>query len=146
MATGLSGKSKFALCIFMASVFCFSIRPAMAGTVQVYAKFELPLTLPFGVHSGTYEAVTKVFSVAAYSQLRFYASIASGSTVNATILATDSTGTKIYGLLGGFELNAASPAGSSASVVFDCPGQYVVINFTSSEASSVNTAIFGFQP
>jgi len=139
-------KSKLVLPIFMASIFCFFIPPAIAGTVQICEGSDLPLTLPFGVISGTYELVKGPFSVAAYSQLRLYASISSGSSINVSIMATDITGKKIYGLLDSFDLNAGSATGSSTSRVYECPGLYVVVDFTSTGASAVNTAVFGLSP
>ena len=139
-------KSKLVLPIFMASIFCFFIPPAIAGTVQICEGSDLPLTLPFGVISGTYELVKGPFSVAAYSQLRLYASISSGSSINVSIMATDSTGKNTYGILDSFELNAEAASGASASKAYECPGRYVVVDFTSTGASTVNTAVFGFKP
>jgi hypothetical protein len=152
MAAKLSGKGKFGLCIIMASIFCCFIPAAQAATAPVqgsnliYSAVSLQLNITFGFSPGTFQLVKGPFSVAAYSQLRFYASVSSGAPVTVSITATDSTGKNIYGLLDSFTLNPGTTAGSSATKVYDSPGQWVTVTFTYSQASIINTALFGYLP
>lgn len=145
MALRTPGKGRFALCIFLALIFCCSIPAAMATTVKVFSGTNLQLKLPFGVNSGTFEAVVGPLTVNLYTQIRFYGTIVTGSVVNVTIAATNQNGVP-YGILDTFSLNASSSSAAFTSREYDTPAQYIVVTFTSSAAASVNTAIFGQQP
>jgi hypothetical protein len=147
-AARFSGKGKIALSLFMASIFCLFTQPVMAtGTELIHAVIDLPLTLPFGVNSGTYQATLGPHPVSEFSKLRIYASIYSGSSITVTITVTDKTGKKVYGTLDTFTLSSSTTIGTSTSAVYDCPGTYVVIQFTSGEAATaVSTAIYGLVP
>ncbi len=148
MASKFFGRGKFALCIFVALIFCYSIPAAMASTVELITPpiappASLSLTLPTGFVSGTFQASQGPFNLTSVSQLRFYVSLHSGSSVTVTIFATDSKAKIIYGVLDRFTLTTNAP---SASREYDTPGQYMLFSFTSSEAAAVNTAIFGLLP
>jgi hypothetical protein len=145
MALRSPGKGKFALCIFLALIFCCSIPVAMANTVKVFASTGLQLTLPVGVLSGTFKAVVGPLTVNTYSQIRFYGTIVSGSVVNVTIAATNQSGVPL-GILDTFSLNSSNSSTAFTSREYDTPAQYIVVTFTSGTAASVNTAIFGQQP
>ena len=134
---GKLGLTAVSLVLMLGLLFGFASSSSAASLV--YQGLDKPLNFVTGV----YQLAVGPLNVKSYTQIRVNAFGSSGSgTILVQVVSTDKNGVNL-GLLEQFTLDFQTSAGSTATKVYEVPGQYVMVYFQAGNPDYVSLVVFG---
>lgn len=126
--------------LYLAALLAFAagLSSASAQTVVAHRALNQPMPYVAGMHQLTVGPV----AVADFSQVRIYAWGGGSGTIDVTVSNVNASG-EFLGLLDRFTIDPASYATTYITKLYEVPGKYLQLYFSSLNNNAANVTIYG---